>query len=68
MNRHVIARSATKVGDEAISLEIATIPVWTLYLRAASEFLIRPLLPRVIIDKNQALQKVHDAGKKERGW
>ncbi len=46
---------------------IAKVPLWALCLRAASEFLIRPLLPRVIIDKNQALQKVHDAGKKGEG-
>lgn len=42
-------------------IDIAKVPAWVLGVRTSLEFLSRPLFPRVIIDKNQALQKVHRA-------
>lgn len=63
MNRHVIARAE----DEVIPVVIGKVPLWTLCVRVVSEFLIRPLLPRVIIEKNQALKKVHEAAEKGNG-
>lgn len=47
--------------------DIAKVPLWVLGVRTGLEFLLRPLLPRVIIDKNQALAKVHSAGKRGDG-
>lgn len=47
--------------------DIAKIPGWVLCVRTAFEFLLRPLMPRVIFDKNQSLVKVHEAGRKGMG-
>lgn len=47
--------------------DIAKVPAWVLGFRIAIEFLLRPLLPRIILDKNQALQKVHEASGRGEG-
>lgn len=53
--------------DEAIQSEIVTIPLWVLCVRTLLDVFLRPLLPRVILDKNQSLPKVHEAGRRGRG-
>lgn len=58
MNINVIARLRS---GEAISSEIATVPLWTLAIRESFELLLRPFLPRVIVDNNHVLPKVHKA-------
>lgn len=47
--------------------DIAKVPGWVLGVRTALEFILRPLLPCTIVDKNHALQKVHQAGKRGDG-
>lgn len=49
------------------TVNIATIPPWTLCLRTTLELLLRPLFPRVILDKNHALHKVHEEGRAGKG-
>ena len=47
--------------------DIAKVPAWVLGVRATLDLFLRPILPRVIIDKNQSYSKVHEAGKRGNG-
>lgn len=42
--------------------DIAKVPLWVLGARVVLDVFLRPILPRIILDKNQTLPKVHQAG------
>jgi hypothetical protein len=47
--------------------DIAKVTLWVLGVRKILDLVLRPILPGVIVDKNQSLPKVHQAAKRGEG-
>lgn len=47
--------------------DIAKVPLWVLGVRKVLDLVLSPILPGVIVDKNQSLSKVHQSAKKGEG-
>lgn len=48
-------------------VDIAKVPAWVLFVRSTLDLFLRPILPRIILDTNQVLLKVHEAGRRGEG-